>query len=165
MSTARRISKNFASLLLSNVLSQALILWTVVLVLFRSVLENGLIASDHENRYFIGFALSGIITIIANIMLVPKFRLIGASVSGIFSEGFLFTFFLLSTKYVRPAHFFSATWKPLVAAGLMGALLAILPANLFVLLVIGTVSYGMLLYVLRAFTVREVLSVANAIFK
>ena len=140
-------------------------IWAVVLVIYRVVFENALIASSSQRTYLIGYLLAGGLTVIGNLVLVPVLGLIAPSIVGILSEFLLLTYFVASCKFIRPWFLVKMTLKPLLAGLLMGLGLVLFPLNLFVALVIGTALYVTLLLVLRCLTIEEVAGYVHSLVR
>ena len=131
-------------------------IWTIVIVFYRMIFENALIAANSRRRYFMGYLTAGLITIIGNLLLIPLLGFIAPSIVGIVSEGTLLVYFISSCKFVRSSYVFDITLKPLAAGVLMGLALWFLPLNLFLLLAIGIAIYFVLLIAFRALTLDEI---------
>ncbi len=140
-------------------------IWTVVLVIYRMVFENALIAENSQRRYFLGYMLAGLVTIVGNILLIPVLGFVAPSIVGILSESTLLVYFVASTKFIRPSFVLKTTVRPLAAGLLMGLALWFLPLNLFVLLAIGIVLYFVFLVATRALTLEEVSSYVHSLVR
>jgi len=138
-------------------------IWTVVLVIYRMVFENALIAENNQRRYFLGYMLAGLVTIVGNILLIPVLGFVAPSIVGILSESTLFVYFVASSKFIRPSFVFKITVRPLAAGLLMGLALWFLPLNLFVLLAIGIVLYFVFLVATRALSLEEVTTYVHSL--
>jgi O-antigen/teichoic acid export membrane protein len=137
-------------------------IWTVVIVIYRMVFENALVAEKSQRRYFLGYALAGLVTILGN-LLIPVLGFIAPSIVGIVSESTLLVYFIASCKFIRPSYVLKLTVKPLAAGSLMGLALWFLPLNLFVMLAIGIVLYFVLLVAMRALTLEEVATYVHSL--
>ena len=131
-------------------------IWSVVFVIYRVVFENALIASRSQRSYLVGYVLAGALTIVGNLLLVPFLGMIAPSIVGILSEFILLSYFVSSCKYIRPSHMMALTFKPLLAGGLMGLSLLLIPMNLFAALAMGVVVYFLFLLLFRCLTLQEV---------
>jgi O-antigen/teichoic acid export membrane protein len=138
-------------------------IWTVVIVIYRMVFENALVAGKSQRRYFVGYVLAGLITIVGNLLLIPVLGFVAPSIVGIVSESTLLLYFIASCKFVRPSYVLKVTVKPLAAGSLMGLALWLLPLNLFVLLAIGIVLYFAFLIAVRALTLEEVTTYVHSL--
>jgi len=137
-------------------------IWIVVIAIYRVIFENALIASNNQRSYFVGYALAGGLTILGNLLLVPPLGLIAPSIVGLLSELALMAYFLASSKYVRLSHVLKTTFKPVLAAIIMGLALRSLPLNLFAALGIGVVLYFALLVFFRCLSLEEIAAYVNS---
>jgi O-antigen/teichoic acid export membrane protein len=133
-------------------------IWVVVIVIYRVIFENALIVSKSQRFYFIGYITAGVLTILGNLLLVPVFGLIAPSIVGISAEFILLLYFITTSKFVRFSYIFKVTIKPLLAALLMGIVLMFLNIHLFLLMLIGIITYFIVLLLLRGITMKEILS-------
>ncbi|MGA9363864.1 MAG: oligosaccharide flippase family protein [Bacteroidota bacterium] len=140
-------------------------IWMVVIVIYRMIFENVLIAAHNQRNYLVGYMLAGALTILGNLLLVPVLGLVAPAMVGIFSESALLVYFVTSCKFVRFSYVLRVTVKPLLAGSIMGLALWILPLSLFVLVAVGIVTYFALLLVFRALTVEEVTAYVHSLVR
>jgi O-antigen/teichoic acid export membrane protein len=138
-------------------------IWMVVIVIYRMIFENVLIAAHNQRNYLVGYLLAGALTISGNLLLVPVLGLVAPAMVGIFSESALLLYFVTSCKFVRFSYVARVTVKPLLAGAIMGLALWILPLGLFVLVAVGIVTYFALLLLFRALTVEEVAAYVHSL--
>jgi O-antigen/teichoic acid export membrane protein len=138
-------------------------IWIVVIAIYRVIFENALIVSSSQRRYFTGYILAGVSTVLGNLLLIPILGMIAPAVVGIFSEIVLLFVFVTSCKHVRFAFLLKMTMRPLLAAILMGLFLVVLPWGLFVAVGLGTLVYCALLLLLRCITIAEVVGYMRAL--
>lgn len=130
-------------------------IWMVVVVIYRAVFENAVIASKNQRNYWVGYVLAGTVTILGNFLFIPIWGFVVPAVVGVVAESTLLVYFASTSKFIRASYLFQITVKPLVAGMLMAVGLLLLPLNLFVLLAIGMVTYFVALLILRAITIEE----------
>jgi len=130
--------------------------WVVVIVIYRQIFENVLVAANYQRAYFVGYVVAGVLTIVGNLLLVPLLGIVAPSIVGILSESVLLVYFVTFSKFVRLSYVLRISVKPFFAASIMGLILFFLPLNFFLLLAVGIVTYFTLLLILRALTVEEV---------
>lgn len=140
-------------------------IWMVVIVIYRMIFENALIAANSQRKYFIGYVWAGTLTIVGNLLLVPVIGFIAPSIVGILSESAILLYFVTSCKFVRFSYILKITIKPLFAGLLMALALLLLPQNLLVMLIVGIVVYFALLLILRAITVEEVAGYVHSVIR
>jgi O-antigen/teichoic acid export membrane protein len=138
-------------------------IWMVVIVIYRMIFENVLIAAHNQRNYLVGYMLAGALTILGNLFLVPVLGFVAPAVVGVFSESALLLYFVTSCKFVRFSYVLRITVKPLLAGSIMGLALWILPLSLFVLVAVGIITYFALLLLFRALTVEEVAAYVHSL--
>jgi O-antigen/teichoic acid export membrane protein len=137
-------------------------IWAVVIIIYRIIFENALIASKNRRNYFIGYIIAGILTILGNFLLIPFIGLLAPSIVGVVSELALLYYFVISTKFIHFSYILEITFKPLMASLFMGLLLFFLPLNVFILIIIGIIIYIGLLIFFRYITIKEIIGYAHS---
>jgi O-antigen/teichoic acid export membrane protein len=104
--------------------------------------------------------------VIMNILLIPRFSIIGAAIATILSE---ITFLVLSYYQIRKSgiklNIITKAYKPVIASILMGAFVwYFLDWNIFALIPIGAVIYFSILLLLREFS-KEDFDIARNILR
>ncbi len=128
----------------ANVL--AVLIWAPA-ILFLYVVVNALVISQLTRyaTYITGFNV--LVNIVGNILLLPRYGIVAAAATTIFSEtlqgGY---YFYLVKKKITQFTFFRNIWQPFVAAGLMGiAVFFLRDQFLLIPMVVGAAVYGILL--------------------
>jgi len=108
--------------------------------------------NKQEIRTFIVF-LSSIFNIILNLLLIPYFSFIGASIATVISEIFLYFGFLISlNKYYGKLNLSKFTLKPLLGSIVMGIFLLFFQQNnIFLITICGTFIYIFVLIIIKTF--------------
>ncbi len=138
----------------SGIALQVLI-WFLPFSFMNSVTHYVLIALGQQRFLTKAFILGAIFNVAANLVAIPPLGYVGASLTTILSEIVLLVPFYLSVrKNLAPVPFVEITWRPVVAAGIMGVLLwwmlpwaGLLPAVvlaglLYVALLVGLGALG-----------------------
>lgn len=122
-----------------------------------------------RQKLFAGVALTGLlVNLVLNIVLIPHFGYIAASWDTVATEIVLVGAGLLALRSVLGTlRVFAVTWKPAVAAAVMGVMVALAnpqgrPAVVIVT-GLGAVLYALLLYALRAVDDEEIAIVRRAL--
>ena len=130
----------------------AVLVWAPA-VLFVYIIMNSIVISQLTKFATVITGVNVLINVVGNIILLPRMGIVGAAVMTVFSE-FLqgaFYFYFVRRK-ITDFRFFTLIWKPLLAAGVMGAVVwQIRDMNLFIVAAAGAVIYGVALLVLRFF--------------
>ena len=137
----------------ANVL--AVLIWAPA-ILFLYVVVNALVISQLTKFATMITGFNVLFNIVGNILLLPRFGIIAAAATTIFSETIQggYYFYLVKRK-ITQFTFFRNIWQPFVAAGLMGVVVFFLRDQfLLIPMVVGAGVYGLLLLVL-GFFVKE----------
>lgn len=130
----------------------AILVWAPAL-LFIYIVVNSLVISQLTKFAMAITGINVVLNVIGNMILLPRIGIIGAAIMTIFSEALqgLFYFYFVRKK-ITDFRFFSLIWKPILAAGIMGAAVwYTMSLPLFVVVAIGAAVYGLVLLVLRFF--------------
>jgi O-antigen/teichoic acid export membrane protein len=135
-----------------------ILIWVVPLMFASEFLGYVVVIQGRESRVARAIVVSTSLNVVANLLLVPHFGLLGASIMTVVTE------MILVTQYVWVLHALlrSFEWRraflrPALASVAMGlGILALRDAPLLATVVIAAVSYTVLLFVLRVLGREEV---------
>lgn len=122
---------------------------------------------NKQNVRTISVGLSSLANIMLNVILIPRFSYLGASVATVLSELFLYyTFNIFIERYYMKIYINNYFLKPCLASLLMGIfIINYRDLNLFLLVSISAVSYFALLVLLGAFSKDDVSLAKKIIIK
>jgi len=127
-----------------------ILIWSIPLSIARNVPWSGLIARGREDLLLRAIIITAIVNIILNLTLIPRYGLIGASVSTVITEslaGSLMLYFAAS-QGLRLASV-RRFWRPAVAALVMGGVLWLVAGiNLFAGFALGVSVFALMLWLL-----------------
>jgi len=112
--------------------------------------NNILSASGQQKNYMYGFAVGALSNTILNLALIPSFSLGGAAAATVISTVAMAAFcYFKSTKTIHIT-FKKFMFKPALSSLLMALILVVfIKLNLFVLVVLGMISYTFFMFILR----------------
>lgn len=142
----------------------AVLVWAPA-VLFVYIVMNSIVISQLTKFAMIITGANVIVNIIGNIILLPRVGIVGAAVMTVVSEALQGAFyFYFVRKRITDFRFFSLIWKPIIAAFVMGiAIWQIRYLNLFLVVIAGSIVYGVMLLILRFFK-RDDVAFAYSLF-
>jgi O-antigen/teichoic acid export membrane protein len=119
-----------------------------------SILGSFLPSIDKPGIRTLIVGISAVINIILNLILIPKYSFIGASIATVISEAFVYITYVYFTKeYFDKTELHKSFVKPIIAAVLMGIMLYyLINLNLFLLIILAMLFYFFILTVLGTFT-------------
>ena len=148
-----------------------ILVWTVSLIFVITLLDHTLVSIDRQIVHMRIVGICALLNVVLNLSLIPGLSYIGAAVASIISQTAVFTWeFGYLQKHLYRVDLFRIVSRPLAAAIIMGGLVYILNSilgitvfNLFVIILAAIASYGLLLYLLKAFDHQE-LQLVKSIF-
>ncbi len=141
----------------STVFSPSPVALQILLVAFFFMafeLLNGLVlvAAGWQNGLLRIFAFVVPLNVFLSLLLIPKYSFVGAGVATVITEIVGFVWSSRAVRSVGVDYPWGSLMRPLLAAaGMIAVILAVHrgPLNVVLLIVIGAVAYGILLYLLR----------------
>ncbi|WP_440947235.1 flippase [Methanosarcina sp. T3] len=102
-------------------------------------------------------AISIGINIMLNLILIPKYDMVGAGIATVISQLVLFTLYRhFVSKYFYPLPLLKIALKPLIASIVMGLFICLIkPYNLFVVITISSIIYFSVLYLGKGFDTED----------
>lgn len=145
---------------LGAVIAMQILIWSVVLIFARSPFERLL---ESSNRQFVitkVFIIGVIFNVILNLIMIPKYGYIGAGVVTVLTDAFVLGLLIKSTNSMKISISKNVTIsliKIVIASLVMGIILKnLLTLNVFLLIILGTIIYILLLLLLRIFDDEEI---------
>ena len=136
-----------------SVIAFQILVWFIPLRFVSSVLGTVLSAVDKQSLRTVSVAFSAILNICLNLILIPLFSFVGASIATLISELLLFLlFFYFVEKYSHKSALHKDFIKPLIGCLVMGGFIFYLrDINLLVLIALATTIYLVVLHLIRTF--------------
>ncbi|MGW8318512.1 MAG: oligosaccharide flippase family protein [Candidatus Promineifilaceae bacterium] len=138
-------------------LALQLVIWSIPIGWMNSVTNYVLVALGREKRLTIAFVIGVLFNLVANLIFLPRYSYVAASIITILSEIVLLALFAF---YLRPAmpdvHWLKIIKRPLAATAVM--LWAMVAGNLIgplVSLILGVAAYLVAIWLLRIFGDEE----------
>lgn len=139
----------------------AILVWAIPLTSLGSLCSSMATASHKENNQARIRIIAAVINVAMNLYAIPRFGLIGAAVTTLITELIIFVllFILVNDQFVLQK-VFHIVGKPLLAALMMGAIVWFgRDLNLFLMVGLGAIVYGVMLFALRAVNLKDPSSV------
>jgi O-antigen/teichoic acid export membrane protein len=157
MLTADKIIGLYQTEIAPAALLLAILVWDIPLVLYHSFCGNMAVSVKREGGAARIFALMGILNLLLNLFLVPRFGVIGAVFSTLLTDIFGAAQFYFLFRHAFGAGLgFTKLLRLAIAAGIMGVVVFVLrDLNFFILAALAGVVYLTLVWVSGAFTHEE----------
>lgn len=141
-----------------SVIALQILIWRIAVIFLASLLAVLLISTDRQKLLTTIIFWVMILNIGLNLILVPHFSYIGASIAALLTgfASFYAPFIYLSKKIYR-IDLKSLAIKPVSAVLLMGLFIYLLrDLNLFLLVTLSAVLYLLILFLLKTFTQQDI---------
>lgn len=127
-------------------------------------------ACDKQGRNTFNMGITMIFNVILNIILIPKYLHVGASIATVASTILLFILNLIEVPKITSydsKYLLVKSAKSLLSAGIMAAAIILLKTqiNFIILILLGAAIYVGLMYLLRGFTKEDILFLWQSVFK
>jgi O-antigen/teichoic acid export membrane protein len=157
MLTADKIIGIYQSEIAPAALLLAMLVWDIPLVLYHSFCGNMAVSVKREGDAARIFALMGILNLLLNLFLIPRFGVIGAVFTTLITDIFgVVQFYFLFRHAFGAGLGFTKLIRIVIAAGVMGILVFVLrDLNFFILVALAGAVYLPLVWVSGAFTREE----------
>lgn len=137
----------------------SILIWSAIFVFLGSVNANVLISSGLQ-KYIILFTVVGALTnIILNLILIPKYSIVGASISTVISysvPGLSLQYLIKETRQITK-DYFKSTFKPIICSVLMSVFIYyfLYPLNIAIIIIFSILAYFGLLLVTKCFDEKD----------
>ncbi len=150
----------------ASILPMQIIMFSLMFIFINFPIGSLLNACDKQKQNTINMGVVVVFSIILNLILIPRFNAIGASITVLVTNilmsvlGFFYAWKIIKYNYKKIIIVFL---KSLTSAGLMGAIAFYLKVylNIFVVIFIAGMVYFFLLFVLKAYTKDDILSIRS----
>lgn len=136
-----------------------ILIWVIPFVTCRVVLRNALLSHGLQRSLLWSTFCAAAINAGLNLLLIPHYSYIGSASAMVITEGLLLLLLYRQVSHrIAPLSLAQHIWKPVMACIPMALLLAWRPAaSLIAHIAFGALAYILAAWVIRAFTVREII--------
>lgn len=152
-----------------SVIALQILIWSSVFIFLSGAFARLLESSNRQKTITKITAINVSANIILNLILIPKFSYVGASITTTITE---FSALMLgimacsSIGYALPKKDLSSIGKVIISGLLMGIFIIYLgDLNLFVLIILSAIFYFIILYLLRGFDAEDIIIFRKTINK
>jgi O-antigen/teichoic acid export membrane protein len=151
----------------ASILLFQLLIGFVMLRFIDHTLGITLTAIGQQTRRMVALGGATAINLLLNAVLIPRYSYLGATISSIFTEVFLFiALYLFLSQWVPGVIQLKVLIKPMLGAVVMSAFVLILKNLPLPLLVpLGTAMYVLALFLLKSFSVEEIRTILKLVEK
>jgi len=140
-----------------SVTALQVLIWFLPFSFVNSVTHYVLIAVGQQRFLTLAFIIGATFNVVANLIAIPLYGILGAAAVTILSElVLLMPFYYGIRKHVGPVPWLRLFWRPVVATTIMGiALFPLREQSFLVTVPAGLAIYAIILVVLRTFTAED----------
>ncbi|MCE7698454.1 MAG: flippase, partial [Methanobacterium paludis] len=141
---------------LPSILILQILIWTIPITFLNYVFGSMIPAMNRQNLLLKITFVSMVLNITLNLVLIPKFSYIGASVVTLITEFsiFILCFYTLSRSFCKISYNEVLT-KPILASIIMGLFIYFTKLNLFVEIIMGAIIYFVAMILLKGFSEED----------
>lgn len=143
-----------------SVIALQILIWTTPIVFITYICTTLLISINKQNLLLKITFLGMIFNIFLNLILIPRYSFVGASIVTVMTEAIYLVFYIYYlSKFIGKLKL-QTILKTVLAGTLMGIFIFYIKINLFLLIILSALLYFLILIALRTFNERD-----YAIFK
>ena len=151
----------------NSALALRILIWAVMMLFPNIILGCFLNAINKQRTFTVVTAISAVLSIVLNAVLIPAYSYIGATIATVITE--MIVLVVIGFYVRKEGYSFVNSWlilKVIFAGIVMAGILYLLKGlNLFVLIVIGAVTYFAVMYVVRAITNEDIKYFSGLVLK
>jgi O-antigen/teichoic acid export membrane protein len=138
-----------------------ILIWVVCIIWVSCIYGNSLLACDKQKKFLVGVSLGALTNIVSNLILIPRFSLIGAAISTVLAEGVVFIYMYHNFSKIVKIEFYKHLPKPLFASIIMGLFMLWWGTrlNLFLLLLGAITIYFLVIFIVKGITREEIVNI------
>lgn len=140
----------------NSILALKILIWQVFTVFVNVPFAYCLLACEGRKYYMYSVVLGAIINIVLNLILIPRYSLIGAAIATIISEIIVLTALYIFSLKIIYAPIGKYAIKIVICSSLLGGLIYFLKFNLWINFFIGALFYLSANIVLKSFSLKEI---------
>ncbi len=147
---------------IGSIIALQILIWSTVLIFARSPFERLLESSNRQLVLTKIFIISVIFNIFFNLILIPKYSYIGASIVNVSTDLLVLCIIMFITRGIKviyiPKNLKNNLFKIISSSLIMGVILYYLKElNLFLLIIVGIIIYIITLFLFKTFDKDEIL--------
>lgn len=154
----------------ASIIPLQILITSLIFIFLNYPVGSILNACDRQTTNTVNIGIAMVATIILNLILIPRFGVIGASISSITSSAILFflgLYFVPKIIDYNKKFLYATFLKSLFASILMAGWIIIFEPkiNFLILIPLGAIIYALVMYIIGGFKTRDVVIVYEALVK
>ncbi len=140
------------------------LIWAVAIELMGMNWGYALMACDQAKEYMKAVGLGAVLSVVLNLVLIPKFGLMGAGLTRLACSAIISLYFWLQFRRVSRLSWSRYLFKPALASALMVSVMVLVGHSWILRMALGTLVYACTILLIGPTERTQVLRIANAIF-
>lgn len=143
---------------LDSVFSLQILMWAVVFMYINGLTSNLLNSSNKQLTVTKITSIGAIFNVLINLIIIPVFGFIGASISTVLTEFLIFvifTFQISKTQFSLEKDLFVIAFKLLFASLIMAITLQFIHLNIIITVIIGALVYGIFVLLFKVLDEKD----------
>lgn len=142
----------------NSIIALQILAWDILLIFLYTILGGFLISINRQNQMAIAAAITAVVNVILNLILIPYFSYVGAAIATVGSEAILFgIYFYLISKHIHVIPLRKILVKPLIALLVMSVFVYFFKwAHFFILVILGALLYFGILYLIKGISKDDI---------
>jgi O-antigen/teichoic acid export membrane protein len=140
-----------------SIVALQILIWAIPIIFINYILGTAINSINKQRETVKTAFLAMILNIVLNVYLLPTYGLIAACYITVLTEltCFILWYHIMNVHGYK-FNILKILYKPLIASLVMAAAILVLHANLFVIIIIATIIYFGVLYILKTFTQDDI---------
>lgn len=132
-----------------------ILIWTIATVFSNAAFGYLLLASGRQKQYMYASVTGAGVNFIFNLLLIPKFGIIGAGIATMITEVTVLLYLYVSAQSVARVPVLKYYFQAGLAAAVMAGVIIYFNLTLLVSIAAGILVYGLTLVLLRSITIED----------
>lgn len=132
-----------------------ILIWTIATVFSNAAFGYLLLASGRQKQYMYASVTGAGVNFIFNLLLIPKFGIIGAGTATMITEVTVLLYLYMSAQSVAQVPVLKYYFQAGLAAAVMAGVIIYFNLTLLVSIAVGILVYGLTLVLLRSITIED----------
>ena len=146
----------YKSTFTESILTLQILIWVIPFTFLNYILGSLLTSMDRQKTVLKITIVSLVFNVGLNLVVIPKYSYLGASVITVLTDiiSFVLNFYVVS-KLVSKVSIHKFVLKPILACFVMALFIIYVKMNLFIVIIISTVIYFLVLILIKAFSPED----------
>lgn len=140
-----------------SIVALQILIWSIPIIFINYILGTAINSINKQRETVKTTFIAMFLNIVLNILLLPKYGLIAACFITVLTEltCFMLWFHIMNVHGYK-INILTILYKPVIASMIMGLAIILLHTNMFIEIIIGTIVYFGVLYILKTFSEDDI---------